>query len=617
MPNTELWTSVERIARDLAAYRGSDFTSRGRAELGQLIAFDARVQGHYGHSLIEADGDGGVENAAAIDLLRRQDPSGITYGLLVREMVRATIEHASVRLDRVLDEPGYVDHLRRIVDLRADIEAAIAGPAMQFKSSAAAALAAINPDLGEPNDLELAVCMRDALHALDTGLHMHWLQCEPWGDDASVRATLHGDLLHFATLAEFASSIRSHDMLPGAYVARIGGNDTAVGIKLPGRIALLSTMVLNPHQGRMCAEWTNHGFRPGHYDLDQPSERYPQWVRHEYPLGGGNQMPVDAGLAHMRDLPRDCVLWLAMVVELQSKRISEAKPESIVLCETLGNALGYSGTPSAERLPALSHPNWLAKDFNLERAFEDLDLSPWANRYLRPALEGLRAKHFLPVGEKRMAMNLRTKDVVEFHEGSISGTPWYDYACLRPASASLLGSREDIEALRAQMFMRNLAEFVLGWGRVRFSEQWGAYKREIRDRLMQRARDLCALPWATQHRPDHLSRKGVHLYRQSARHKTYRAMCVFDGKSSPDMTIELRPASDGQIAEMLGVCGPQDLPEFLHDWSLEQGWMTDEFGGGAPFGVDARWRFDDDHDSFSASLAVTIAVNRKNLEAIA
>lgn len=614
MSTSDLWSRVAAVARDLCDFRGGpmSWNSRGRDGSDPLIIFSASASGNYMHALLDqADTATGSESEQAMDLLRRQDPSGITYGLLVREMVRATIEHSTVRLDRVLDEPGFLDGLRTAARLRAEIEHIIQAPAEELKARVTASIQAVNPDLQAPSDLELAVCMRDALHALDKGLNVLWLQCEPWAPCETPRAILHEDLQAFATLAEFASAMRSPDRLPGAFVARIGNSGTSIGVKLPGRIALLSTAKLNEQQGDMHDMPTNCGYRSGSFDLDKPSEHYPEWLVTAPRTGLSEPPRVDAGLRRMHDLASDCVLWLAMVVELHSRRMASTQRLDAPLCESLGNALGHTTTPSAQRLPATISPNWRASDLDLDRAFADLSLGPWEAKFLRPAIDGMRAEQFLPIGDKPVWMDIHTREITARDP---YGFTQDTLVLIRCASPSLLGPRASVESLRKTMLMRNLAAFVLAWGRDRFHTQWKDYKQTIRDRLMSRALALCDLPWATRHGPDYRDYRGLHLFRQSPRHKTTRAMCVFNARKEPDATLELRPQNDVQIAEILGVGSTQDLPEFLRGWSLDQGWTTsDRFKANlSPFGIEHRWEFNE-RDGDSTSVTVTISVNDESL----
>lgn len=117
-------------------------------------------------------------------------------------------------------------------------------------------------------------------------------------------------------------------------------------------------------------------------DLDKAIQRDPNWISGEKadPIQRRNQ---EAGLlanpgAHDIDriskLPRDRLIWLAMVIEMASQKMQAAEPKNVVLSEAVSLAL-----PGLEKrnLPVPVTPNWSVKQLSLEEMFSSLRLSDW------------------------------------------------------------------------------------------------------------------------------------------------------------------------------------------------------------------------------------------------
>lgn len=163
-------------------------------------------------------------------------------------MIEATIEGSTVKLSRVLREPGFVEQLRTILDLKQALTAEIAEPAAKLMTKINASLGEVADSFGYPTSREVAICLRDAIYSMKEGLTPRWLQYS--ANAPSFHAPICQDIHHFLDTSAFLIALRE-PMPYGAHLARIGLTQTAIGIKQPGRVAYLSSQFINVHTGKM------------------------------------------------------------------------------------------------------------------------------------------------------------------------------------------------------------------------------------------------------------------------------------------------------------------------------------------------------------------------------
>lgn len=606
---------LPRIFAELQAFRGN----------GQgAILFDPRDPGNYGAY------DWPVTEA----MLRKTDPTGLAVAMMVNEMLEATIVGSNVRLSRVLREPGFIAQLQTLLALKADLMTDLERPLAALLARLTVALGKISADFGEPTSREATVCLRDALYCLDSGLTMRWLQCSQ--APATNGLPLCPEIRQFDDLVGFTETLRQ--ALPlGAHLARIGSGQTAIGLKQPGRIAYLSSLKIDTQTGKMAEGHTRDSHMAERFDLDTAVHRYPQWIRYVTHNAGSYCEPVGADAHTIRqiaDLPRDRLLWLAMVVEMAGQRMAAAEPAAVGLTEVLALA-DKTVVPRTALVPIRSVPNWVVQPLSLEAMFDSLQFSPWERAYLRPALDGLSADLFLPIGEDAptIVMDTRERGAWRLPGGddamAYGARQALNHKSVRliSVSPSLVGTHAEVEAARKAVFGANLAAYLLAWGNRRFQEQWLECKPWFKKRLEGRLSQVLTASCVRLMPADFKSAAGMNFYKQSTRHKTYNPRCVFDGKSAVTTVAHLYPRSSAELVELLGLSNESKLPEFLRGWSREMSWATlklptatatpagELISRAPPYSTTAHWLFGRVMigERMEAILEATVAFNQNNV----
>lgn len=545
---------VRSLSAELEALRGE-----GR----DLYLFDSRDRGNYGGYNLERDWD----------LLERTDPTGFASALLLDEMIEATIRGSKLPLDRVLREDGYLDRVRQVLDIKDRLLAGLDEPRAAFTAKVTAALATISPEYGELAPREVACCLRDALFSLDTGLTLHWLRCDPV--PASGPLPLSAEVLHFANMPDFVKALQ-YELPFGAFVGCINHQDTVLGFKQPGRVAYLARYRINTHSGQMWQDAKSGSNLAERFDLGHASERFPDWTPERTKWGmdrshNGSSHLVEpsrkSNLSALADLPRDVVLWVALLTEMMRQRLPEADPATVVLTESMLRAL-----PAPARLPVVQS-NFTLVTPPLESVFDSLDLEPGVRAQMQPALEGLSLDHMLPVGEVPLAINRTTKEMQPWLERSdcfsMEGGPEWFNAChtrITPVSANLVGTREEVEAARNTILTRNLTNFLVEWLNAKVTVAWLTEVHDwFKTAVAERLPDILSHPLVMKSDSD--LHGLIHFYNQSSKHKTYRAMCWLNKKLEPTCRLVLAPRNSAELVDMLGLSSEAELPELLRGWS--------------------------------------------------
>ncbi|KWU23424.1 hypothetical protein [Burkholderia cenocepacia] len=528
-------------------------------------------------------------------MLRRADPSGLAEALLLYEMVEATINGSNVPLALVLREPGFVERMGAVLKIHDRVDSLIGGLRETLMSSLETALATISESFGAPSSREVAICLRDAIFCLDRGLTLRWLECD--GTPMDTPVPLAEDVRHFPDIVAFVDALRT--TLPfGAHLARIGTTFTAIGIKQPGRIGYLSSLGINTHTGAVQEHHADNSHMAETFDLDTPVQRYPKWVEYKTRSGlGGLSIALGAdthAMSTLSTLPRDRIIWFAMVVEMAAKRMRETSTEDVQLTEALVNALPER---VASSVPVVVKPNWRANELTLAEMVGSLELSDWALRFLRPAWEGLPAETFLPESEHPVGIRLDSRSLCRYPTQFDSGMGFSEAEDARKNAIELVrvardwvGSKKEIDAARKQVFGHNLSNFLLTWGNRRFETLWEEQKTRFSDLLRHNLKKAIQHPCVWRAAPDYYV-SGVNIYNQSAKHKSYNPRCIFNRKSEVTDTLVVQPNSDADLVEVLGLSAVADLPEELQGWNRIQGWATAPHTTPGPFRSNRRWCF--------------------------
>jgi hypothetical protein len=590
------------ISDSLKAYR-----DRGVS----FIKFDGRDQGNY---------HGNKWNDTR-EMLRRADATGLAEGLVLNEMIEATMRHSDVVLSRVLREEGYLEQLGQILGFQSELESLIGDARGALLDNLTAALKSISEDFGTPTSREVAICFRDAIYCIDKGLKLRWLTCESTPMRSHV--ALSNDVQQFADIAAFLDALRTE--LPfGAHLARIGTRHTAIGIKQPGRIAFLSSMGIDTVSGQMTEHRNTDGHMADPLDLDTPVERYPNWLTFSHG-GAFSRAPAVVGadthaLDRLAALPRDRLIWLAMVVEMAGQRMAETDPTSVQLTESVANALpGHR----ASQLPVVIAPNWHAEKLTIESVLPDFKFSDWETRFLQPALEQITPELFLPTSDKPVGLRLDTQALVEWpadFNHSMSFTVAEDIKSnavqMIRVSTDWIGSKAEVDAARRQVFAKNLLHYLMRWGNRRFAALWAQKREWFSTRLRDNLEVALAHPCVLLKDTSFDGRTGVHFYSQSLKHKTYNPRCVFNVKSEVTDILHVHPNSDTDLVEILNLKGVSQLPEELRGWTRTQGWATGHRHEDGPFGCRSRWVFKQrqSHSGRNGLYEATVCVNRANFD---
>lgn len=568
-------SDLDAVFKDLSTFRGD-----GRGP----VIFDTRDRGNYSEY--------GWPKTS--EMLRRADPSGLAEALMLREMVEATTLGSKVPLAQVLREDGFVEKLQAIVAIQTRLDTLIGGLGESLMTHLSGALATVSESFGAPTSREVAICLRDAIFCLDSGLTLRWLECTD--TPMAEHVPLAEDIRQFPDTVAFVDALRT--TLPfGAHLARVGTDFTAIGIKQPGRIAYLSSLGINLHSGQMEQHRAHNALMAEAFDLDTPVQRYPQWLATKRREGSETPMIVGAdthAMNRLAALPRDRLIWLAMVVEMAAKRMSEAKPADVQLAEALANALPER---AASVLPVIFKPNWQAASLTLEEMVASLGFSEWESRFLQPAWEGLSPDVFLPESPHLAGMRLDTRVPCRYPKDFESGMSFSEAEDARRHSVPFVrvasdwvGSKAEIDAARREVFGQNLANYLLSWGSLRFEKLWEDRRAWFSDLLRQNLehaiRQSCV--WVTS--LDHYT-SGVNIYNQSPQHKGYRPRCIFNRKSEVTDSLLVHPDSAAELVALLGLRSEAALPEELHGWTRQQGWATAPRSKPGPYGTLERWGF--------------------------
>jgi hypothetical protein len=415
----------------------------------------------------------------SVDMLNRNDPTGFASAFLLDEAIQSVFAAGKVNLGRVLNEEGYIERLALLSRIRQQLSEYLAKPRDEFIARVTKSVAEIGLPTDEITSRSVAVCLRDAVYAMDSGLSQRWLRCDAGDNSAPGKRPLPLSrfVLEFDTLPDFVAALRSN-LGAGAYLACVDSDLTVIGLKLPGRVMYLSSLEIDARSGGL-RQIVGDKYGTAKFDINKPLERYPDW---DAIRKGAKRVPAacrpEVGEAQvvcpLSNLPADQVLWLALVVEMARQAMVRAEPGTVDLAESMMKAL-QAGNP--ENLPA-HQVNFDLTMPSIEAVFSGLELDEWTRRFMRPALERLTAEHFLPVGDARFALELDTgalwtSEEVAARSDELDSRFVADFVDVCPVSPQLVGTRAEMDAARHRIFERNLLVYLLAWTNTRIAKLWG------------------------------------------------------------------------------------------------------------------------------------------------
>lgn len=543
--NTTAFTVLSDAWTQLKAYR----------ELPGMIS-DSRDHGNFSGSFFESKRD----------WMRQNEPTGLCEAALLLSMIDATISNITVRLSDVLMNAEFMTNATLILPVRKQIEDVFGARIAEFHNNVEQVLTNVKPGSSIPPHKEMAICLRDALHSIDVGLKLRWVQRDA-SADLSRDFVLSKSVFQFDDAHAFLEFLRT-DMPCGAHLVKVGPF-TAISFKQPGCIAFLSSMSINEHSGDYTESGTVHAAKK--YDFDQPTHRYPAWNA----LRQKNTLTTENAASHLwgnlEEMASEHIMWLTMVVGMMNVRIRDLQPTSADRVESVVNAL-----PSAARagtMLAVREPVWNAQEFSIEEGLNALGFTPWELAFFAPYLKDLTWEFFLPEGTGDVQRDI---PISPLWTPTSSHVSMERVAVFKPFNPNVVGTQAEVEHVRRTMFLKNLGVWVMACGTKSIRQLWIDLKPMFEERAEANLHALADLPFATLICSTEFSLQSTAmLYEQNSKRKTYSPLCKFDEKTPATHTLLLMPENSADIALMLGM-KEQDLPAWLIGWKRDTGtWSSD------------------------------------------
>lgn len=566
---------LQSVSEKLAAFRGD-----GRGN----VLFDSRAPGNYGDYYWEE----------TVALMKANDPTGLALAMLINEKIEATINGSNVKLSRVVREKGFTEKLHAILNIKEEIDVVLAGPMSVFKDRIDAMIADVSPVFGESTTREVALSMRDAIYCMSQGMTLRWVQYDP--DVPNLPVGLQADIAIMPTLADFVQALK-YQLPIGVHLARIGRDQTAIGVKKPGRIVYMSSMSINVNSGDMREErGRNHNISET-LDLDNFTQRYPKWFKLGTPVGRMAAELVDAKITTVKQIPRDSIIWLAMMMELANQEMGRVDPATIKLSESARMAITH-GASDRNTLPVPYTPSWVFQPPALADVLNSLGLSEWERRFLAPALDEIEPLDFIPVGETVVGYHFRDKCLTPDTDRDIGGRGlWIKFISI---SEGIAGTQEEVQATVRKIYQKNLATYLIKWGNREFAEHWRQDREWFLQKLTDNALKAMDASCSKVKLYDFERWNAPSVFKQSPKHKGFRPLCFIAGKGECDVKTHVYPQNDDDIVDVLGLASKDELPAYLHGWSRNLGWTTcDSLTQQNPGLTDLRWYFACDKDGIS------------------
>jgi hypothetical protein len=540
-----------------------------------LIIQDSRDRGNYYD-------DGPIH---FFSTLKSHDPTGLAVGLMLNQMIEATISTATVHLSRVLREEGFIESLGQLCSLQDELNSRIGEPAKRFASQVSHQISKLSHSFGAPTDLEIAVCLRDAVYAIDQGMTLRWVERT---GPLPARAPLHNQILTFESAAEFVMALKG-ELASGVYLANVNGC-TAIAFVSPGHIAYLSSMYVSQHTGQVEQNRARDSHMAQGLDLGAPVERYPHWAS----CGSGETLPASLSIAN--HLTRDQVIWLAMLIELTHQEMERGQHGQLQLAESLTAAIGASSG-----LPVKYQPNWNLSRPSKHALLERIGMTPWELGFVSEFIDQIPIECLVPFAESRQALLKDELKLVAWPEEFGSTYSYFEAqdirkrsVCFAAISPGVAGTQEEMSQLMLQVGCKNLYEWIIEKGNEKYLNLWESKKAWFAERLKKNLDHALksGLAKATEYRGEPPN-AGCILYAQSPKHKQFKPLCIINGKSPADTTLRFTPNSSHELVTFLNLKNEKSLPSELIGWVKDLGWRTDsgvQRPETAPYS-NARWIF--------------------------
>jgi hypothetical protein len=303
----------------------------------------------------------------------------------------------------------------------------------------------------------------------------------------------------------------------------------------------------------------------------------------------------DAKITTVQQIPRDSIIWLAMMVELVNQEMGRVDPSTIKLSESARMAITH-GASERNTLPVPYTPSWVYQPPALAEMLNSLGLSEWELTFLAPALTEIDPLDFIPVGDSRVGYHFIEKGITPRPDRDSSGR-WVQFISI---SEGIAGTQEEVQAVVRKIYQKNLADYLITWGNRQFAEHWRLDRQWFLEKLTDNAIKAMDAACSKVKLYDFERWSAPCVFKQSPKHKGFRPLCYITGKGDCDVKTHVYPQNANDIVEVLGLASMDELPVYLQGWSRDLGWTTTDFFTGENPGItDQRWYFACDKDGNS------------------
>jgi len=231
----------------------------------------------------------------------------------------------------------------------------------------------------------------------------------------------------------------------------------------------------------------------------------------------------------------------------------------------------------------------------------------------------MRADLFLPVGHDDMALNLETRESSPYPQEFFgSGREFGErHVKLSSIDPSWVGTRSETEKARKALFLRNLAEYLIAWGNIRFNARLDESKPWMGECIARALPRSLEAPFVTFNSTNLGSGLKLHFYKQSPKRVMYKPHCVLNPKHPATHMARFMPRSSTDLLVMLGLGTEEELPEFLRGWTMDGSWTTTDTHADRqthhPLGMMCRWDFSRTRNQSQHAMEATVCVSEKSL----
>ena len=569
---------LDQIWQDMKAYR----------ELPILI-WDSRDHGNFSGTYFEQQRD----------TLRQEDVNHLCEGLLLDAMINGILKSTKVTLDTLLRHPGNLNDLQHILTIQARLHEAMRDDMTAFSERIHNVFHDIKPGTTCPDQAIIAICLRDALHSLSSGLTWSWLEYDNNTPVADLR--LNKAVLQFDSMTALVDALRT-DMPFGVHLVNVQ-KYVVLTIKQPGRIGYLSALALSEHTGNY--EQVNNAYSMRAFDFDVPANRFPSWSEFKR----DTQTPATTALhpsvwGSLTDMPAPTVIWLVLLTELLQDRLDRLQVNADELIDVAGRAL--PGATSNSSLPAILQPRFSLAPLSIEWGLSQLEFNTWEKAFIAPVLSGLPADFFCPPGTGKVWV-----DLPAVYASTTSRN--MEFVTFNP---DLIGSEARVSEVRRSVFLKNLATFALAAGNNLLDARWSELKEVWKPLVAKRAKRLPLPSFTTLIREDRRDHASMVVYKQNPKRVQFAPLCLFDERTPASHYLLMAPENSAELADMLGL-QHENLPDWLQGWSRDSGTWTcsDRKQPGCAENVQLnvrRWRFSTE-PMFSAVVATTEITGQNQL----